>query len=98
MNIRRELKRAEFKKNLEAKFKRAIQIIRNYVCQHKNCASEIVSVSLGNTSDSVIAELLGEEQAKHIHTMRFRRVYCLNCGREIYRTVISYDESLEQSC
>lgn len=97
MNIKRELSRAEFRKNVQDRFKRAISIIRRFLCQHKDCASEIISVSLGNSNESILAELFGEDEAKKMHNLKLRRVYCLHCGREIYREVISIDELPEES-
>lgn len=97
MNIKRELKKAQFRKDLENRFKKAIAVIKRYICQHKDCASEIISVTLGNTEDSIIAELVGKENAKLVHNMKLRRVYCLNCGREIYREVISMEDPKENS-
>jgi hypothetical protein len=97
MNIKRELSRAEFRKNVQDRFKRAISIIRRFLCQHKDCASEIISVSLGNSNESILAELFGEDEAKKMHNLKLRRVYCLNCQRELYREVVSIEELPEEN-
>ena len=93
MNIKRELSRAEFRKNIQDRFKRAITIMRRFLCQHRDCASEIISVSLGNSNESILAELFGDDEAQKMHNMKLRRVYCLHCGRELYREVISFEEN-----
>lgn len=94
MNIKRELTKAQFRKDIEIRFKKAYSIIKRFLCQHRNCTSEIVSVSLGGCqNDSIISELVGEEEAKKVHNLKLRRVYCINCGRELYRELISVDES-----
>ena len=90
MNIKREINKLERKKQLETTVKKAFQIIKNLLCQHKECVSEIVDIQLGNCTNSLLEEIIGED-SKKLQQMRMRVIRCANCGRELYRTYFDVD-------
>lgn len=92
MNIKKELAKAQNRKDLQNRFKRAFSVLRSFMCQHKNLASEVIRCSLGNCDNSIIEELLGEKESKKLHQVFIRRTYCVDCGREIYREFIDEQE------
>lgn len=91
MNIKQELAKAQMKNNIKGRVLRAYSIIKRLLCTHQNCASEIITVTLGNSSDSILSEVVGKDEASKTHVLKLRRVYCIDCGRELYRTIISMD-------
>ena len=80
------------KQQLQNTIKKAYNIIKSLLCQHRECYSEIINVELGNCPSSILEEILGKEEAIKKHKMRIKIVRCINCGREIERTYIE-DES-----
>lgn len=92
MNIKRELAKAVFRKDVQDRLRRAFTIVKNLICTHNDLGSEIVTVELGNSEDSIIAELFGVEAAKQSNKMYMKRIYCLNCGREISRYILDPEE------
>lgn len=84
MNIKQELKKLERKKQTEITIKKAFNIIKSLLCQHKECITEVVDVRLGNCTTSLLEEILGEESLKP-QQMKMRIIRCANCGRELYR-------------
>lgn len=84
MNIKKELQRLERKKQTETTIKKAFSIIKNLLCQHKECYTEVVEVQLGDCTNSLLEELIGEESKKP-QQMKMRIVRCANCNRELYR-------------
>ena len=89
MNIAKEISRLERKQQLQNTIKKAYSIIKNLLCQHKECYSEIINVELGNCTSSLLEEILGKEEAIKKHCLKVRIVRCTNCGREIYREYLT---------
>ena len=92
MNIKRELNRLERKEQFKASIGRAFNLIKNLLCQHKECYSEIISVELGNCSSSILEELIGKESSLDSHKMKIKIIRCANCGRELYRSYLDDKE------
>ena len=88
MNIKRELKILEYKKKFKNIVYKIFNIFKYYLCTHRNVEEFIISVSLGNTSTSILEELLGEKEAKKCHKMYIKTIKCSNCGRELFREII----------
>ena len=93
MNIAKEISRLERKQQVQNTIKKAFNIIKSLLCQHKECYSEIINVELGNCTNSLLEEILGKEESRKTHKMKLRIVRCVNCGREIYREY--FDEETE---
>lgn len=91
MNIAKEISRLERKQQLQITVKKAYNIIKSLLCQHKECYTEIVNVELGNCTSSLLEEILGKEEAKKPHRLKLRIIRCSNCNREIYREYIEED-------
>ena len=91
MNIAKEISRLERKQQLQNTVKKAYSIIKNLLCQHKECYTEIVNVELGNCTSSLLEEIFGKEEAKKSHRLKLRIIRCSNCNREIYREYIEED-------
>ena len=89
MNIAKEIARLERKQQLHNTVKKAFNIVRNLLCQHKDCYSEVINVELGNCTSSLLEELLGKEEAIKKHCLKIRIVRCANCHREIYREYLA---------
>jgi len=96
MNIAKEIAKLERKQQLQNTIKKAYNIIKSLLCQHKECYSEIVNVELGNCSSSILEEILGKEESIKKHKMKIRIIRCANCGREIERTYIEDDIPYDQ--
>lgn len=91
MNIKKELLKRERKEKTRSIIKKAFLVIRNLLCQHKDCYEEVIKVELGNCESSILEELLGEE-AKNSHQMKMRITRCASCGRELYRTYFDIEQ------
>lgn len=92
MNIKKELQKLERKKQTENTIKKAFSIIKNLLCQHKECVVEVIDVQLGNCTNSLLEELIGEESQK-LQQMKMRITRCANCGRELYRDYIDVEDT-----
>ena len=93
MNIAKEISRLERKQQLQNTIKKAYNIIRSLLCQHKECYSETINVELGNCTSSLLEEILGKEESNKSHKMKLRIVRCANCNRELYREYMEDEES-----
>lgn len=96
MNIAKEIARLERKQQLQNTVKKAYNIIKSLLCQHKECYSEIVNVELGNCTSSLLEEILGKEEALRSHKLKIRIVRCVNCNREIYREYIDEETPIRE--
>ena len=85
MNIAKEISKLERKQQVQNTVKKAFNIIKSLLCQHKECSSEVIHVELGNCTSSLLEEIVGEEEAQKSHKLKMRIVRCINCGRELYR-------------
>ena len=90
MNIKKEIQKLERKKQTENTIRKAFSIIKNLLCQHKECITEVIDVQLGNCTTSLLEEVLGEESQK-LQQMKMRIIRCANCGRELYREYFDVD-------
>lgn len=92
MNIAKEISRLERKRDFQNTIKKAYNIIKSLLCQHKECYSEIINIELGNCSSSLLEEIVGKEEASKLHKMKLRVTRCSNCNRELFREYIAEDD------
>lgn len=88
MNIKKELKRLEYNQKIKNTFKKIFKVLKYYLCTHSDLEEQLILVNLGNSSTSILEELLGKKEAEKNHKMYIKVIKCSNCGRELYREIV----------